>query len=146
MRRRCKHVLLYLRAGVRRATLRDLEMAIPHTQPHLNALFNKYTITYFKIVPGVYGLAAGNYTSCAMNSTTACGANWKALDGGAWFAKKAAYSQPNGDYTPGCWLGLDDNTIDLTNGFVASTMATALTRVARATSARITRGSCKRAR
>jgi hypothetical protein len=32
--------------------------------------------------------------------------------------KKAAYSEPNGDYTPGCWLGLDGNSIDPANGFV----------------------------
>ena len=96
-----------------------LQMIIPRTQAHLNALFAKYTIAYFSIVPGVYGLEAGNYTNCAMNSTDAtCAANWKALDGGAWFAKPAQYSEPNGDYTPGCWLGLDGNSISLTDGFI----------------------------
>ncbi len=100
-------------------TALGLNMVIPRTQAHLNALFAKYTIAYFSIVPGVYGLAAGDYTGCAMNSTDAtCGANWKALDGGAWFAKKAPYTEPNGDYTPGCWLGLDGTTVDEANGFV----------------------------
>ncbi|MFO0665395.1 MAG: fibrinogen-like YCDxxxxGGGW domain-containing protein [Polyangiaceae bacterium] len=95
-----------------------LNLAVPRTLAHLTAMFNKYTISHFKIVPGVYGLAAGNYTGCAMNSgDQTCSANWKAIDNGAWFAKPAAYSEPNGDYTPGCWLGLDGNGIDA-NGFV----------------------------
>ncbi len=95
-----------------------LKLAIPRTQAHLDALYAKYGINYFKVVPGVYGLAAGNYTGCAMNSTDpTCSANWKALDGGQWFAKKAAYSEPNGDYTPGCWLGLDGTGVDA-SGFV----------------------------
>jgi len=93
-----------------------LKIAIPRTQAHLNALVAKYTTTYFKTIPGVYGLAAGNYTGCAMNSTSAaCATNWKSLDGGAWFGRKIAMSEPNGDYIAGCWLGT--GTFDVTNGF-----------------------------
>jgi hypothetical protein len=95
-----------------------LQMVVPRTLAHLNALYAKYTMTYFQIVPGVYGLAAGNYTNCAMNSTDAtCAANWKAIDGGAWFALKDPFSEPNGDYTPGCWLGTTGTDINPTEGF-----------------------------
>lgn len=90
-----------------------LQMAIPRTKAHLAALYKKYTATFFATVPGVYGLAAGNYTNCSMNSGDAvCGKNWVALDKGAWFARDVTYSEPNGDYMAGCWLsnfGLDAN-------------------------------------
>jgi hypothetical protein len=94
-------------------TALGLKMVIPRTQAHLNAMFAKYGLDSFATVPGVYGLAAGNYTGCTMNSGDAtCAANWKAIDGGSWFAKNASYSEPNGDYTPGCWLGLDGQGVD----------------------------------
>ena len=70
-------------------------------------MYTKYGAGSFAVLPGVYGKAAGNYTGCIMNSKDAtCGANWVALAGGAWFARDAAYGEPNGDYTPGCWLSL----------------------------------------
>lgn len=82
-----------------------LQMVIPRTAAHLNAMWTKYGSGYFKTVPGVYGLAAGNYTGCAMNSSDpTCGLNWRALDGGPWFARDQNYGEPNGDYTPGVWL------------------------------------------
>jgi hypothetical protein len=90
-----------------------LKLVIPRTKAHLASLYKKYGTSYFQTVPGVYGLAAGNYTGCIMNSgNAACAMNWVALDKGAWFARDTAYSEPNGDYTPGCWLsngGLDAN-------------------------------------
>jgi hypothetical protein len=83
-----------------------LHMVIPRTQAHLNAMYALYGAGYFATIPGVYGLAAGNYTGCAMNSTDAtCAANWKAIDGNAWFVRGVAFGEPNGDYVPGCWLG-----------------------------------------
>jgi len=83
----------------------------------MNALYAKYGAGYFVVIPGVYGLAAGNYTGCAMNSGNAtCAANWKAIDGGAWFARNAAMSEPNGDYVAGCWLGVGG--YGTANGFV----------------------------
>lgn len=82
-----------------------LKMFVARTKAHLNAMWTKYGSTYFATVPGVYGLGAGNYTGCAMNSTTTCGNNWKAVGGGAWFARDTTYGEPNGDYTAGCWLG-----------------------------------------
>jgi hypothetical protein len=85
-----------------------LKMAIPRTHAHLDAMYAKYGSGYFAVVPGVYGKAAGNYTTCAMNffgATVACRANWVALDNNVWFARATAYTEPSGDYTPGCWLG-----------------------------------------
>ncbi len=84
-----------------------LKLVIPRTKAHFNAMYTKYGAGSFAVLPGVYGKAAGNYTGCAMNSKdAACAANWVALDGGAWFARDATFSEPNGDYTPGCWLSL----------------------------------------
>jgi hypothetical protein len=95
-----------------------LQMVVPRTLAHLNALYAKYGSSYFQFVPGIYGLAAGDYTGCAMNSSDAtCAANWKAIDGGAWFAMTDPYSEPNGDYTPGCWLGTDGSDINPPEGF-----------------------------
>lgn len=86
-------------------TALGLQMVIPRTEAHLNAMWTKYGSGYFATVPGVYGLAAGNYTTCAMNSSDpTCGVNWRSLDGGPWFARDQALSEPNGDYTPGVWL------------------------------------------
>lgn len=83
-----------------------LQLAVPRTKAHLAALFKKYGASFFATVPGVYGLAAVSSVGCIMNSGDAtCSKNWVALDKGAWFARDAAYSEPNGNYTPGCWLG-----------------------------------------
>ena len=92
-----------------------LKLAIPRTKAHALAMIAKFGASRFQIVPGVYGIAAGDYTTCAMNSSDAtCAANWKAIDGGSWFARDSSYGEPNGDYTPGCWLGAGDAD---SNGF-----------------------------
>ena len=84
-----------------------LKLVIPRTKGHLTMMYTKYGAGSFQVLPGVYGLAGGNYTGCVMNSADAtCGKNWVATDKGAWWARDAAYSEPNGDYTPGCWLSL----------------------------------------
>jgi hypothetical protein len=95
-----------------------LNIVVPRTLAHLTAMYAAYGSGYFAVVPGVYGLAAGNYSGCALNSSDAtCAANWKAIDGGAWFVKSVPYSEPNGDYTPGCWLSANSG-VDGT-GFTA---------------------------
>jgi hypothetical protein len=87
-------------------TALGMQLAIPRSQAHLDAMKNKYGMGYLAVVPGVYGIAAGNYTGCAMNSSDpACAANWKALDGGSWFARAIPFGEPNGDYNPGDWIG-----------------------------------------
>lgn len=96
-------------------TALGLNLVVARTAAHLAALFGKYGDGYFRTVPGVYGLAAGDYSDCAMNSSDpVCAANWKALGGGAWFAKATIDSEPNGDYIPGCWLEVEgpDDPVD----------------------------------
>lgn len=84
-----------------------LQIVVPRTKAHVDALVAKYTLNAFSFIPGVYGLVGGNnYTGCTMNSSDAtCAANWKAIDGNAWFLRDVTYSEPNGDYVAGCWLG-----------------------------------------
>lgn len=82
------------------------EMAVPRTYAHLAAMWNLFGSTYFATIPGIYGLAGGDYTGCAMNSGDAtCADNWKSIDGKAWFLYAVSRSEPNGDYDPDCWLG-----------------------------------------
>ena len=59
----------------------------------------KHGNTYFATGARVYGLAAGGYTNCVMNSKDAvpARANWKSIDGGLGITTK--HSEPNGDYT-----------------------------------------------
>lgn len=90
-----------------------LKMVVARSKAHMGAMIAKYGNTYFATVPGVYGLAAGGYTNCVMNSKDAtCAANWKSIDGGAWWARDTKHSEPNGDYTPGCWLGTYTPVLD----------------------------------
>lgn len=96
-----------------------LNIGVLRTLAHQQSSVARYGIGYFQTVPGVTGVAAGNYTTCAMNSTDAtCAANWKAIDNGAWFARAVPYGEPNGDYDAAnqCWLGSNNNS-DF-NGFL----------------------------
>ncbi len=90
-----------------------LKMVISRSKAHMAAMIAKYGNSYFATVPGIYGLAGGNFTGCVMNSKdNACAANWKALDGGAWWARDTKFGEPNGDYTAGCWLGTYNPVLD----------------------------------
>jgi len=93
-----------------------LKMVIPRTKAHMDALFAKYGLGYFAVVPGVYGTVGGvSYTNCVMSSTSGCAAAWKAIDNGAWFIRNITYTEPNNDYTAGCWLGVFNYDA---NGFI----------------------------
>lgn len=82
-----------------------LRLVIPRTLRHASELVRRFGAASFPVVPGVHGKAAGDFSGCAMNSADAtCAANWVALDGKAWFARATPFTEPNGDYTPGCWL------------------------------------------
>ncbi|MBT9556815.1 MAG: hypothetical protein IV100_12345, partial [Myxococcales bacterium] len=87
-----------------------LAMAVPRSQAHWTSMVGFFGTTYFNVAPGIYGTAAGNYTNCAMRDPTYYGAgscsNWNAVDGGRWWLRDTNYGEPNGDYTPGCWLAL----------------------------------------
>ncbi len=90
-----------------------MEIAVPRTQAHLVAMDALYPIaTYFRTAPGVYSPTnGGNYTGCAMNSGSAglsCPSlfDWVSIDGGSFWIRGTSISEPNGDYTAGCWLGM----------------------------------------
>jgi len=86
-----------------------MDIVIPRTQAHLNAMFTQYGSAYFNAVPGVTKPSnGGNFTGCIMRDPNAYGtgcAQWRALDGGRWWLRDSTYSEPNGDYTANCWLG-----------------------------------------
>ncbi len=87
-----------------------MNIVIPRTQAQFTALYAKYGAGYFATVPGVYGTTPGNYTGCIMRNPASYGtgcANWFALDGGKWWLADTTHSEPNGDYTPGCWLSMN---------------------------------------
>jgi hypothetical protein len=66
--------------------------------------------SYFRTVPGVSGTTAGSFTNVAMNSGTAANNSFVAVDGGDWFVTDAERgTAPNGDYSPGCFLGIKPN-------------------------------------
>ena len=94
-----------------------LKLAIPRSKNHFNAMLNKFGSNYFSIVPGIYGTAAGNYTGYSMKSGSV--PNWYAIDGKNWWLRDTTFSEPNGDYTPGCWLsmyGYDVNGLQFNDG------------------------------
>jgi hypothetical protein len=89
-----------------------LQLLVPRTRAHYESLIALYPPNSRTTVPGIYSMVAGNYTNCTMNSFASdkC-ANWQAIDGGPWFLKAAPYGEPNGDYTPGCWLAASGNPV-----------------------------------
>ena len=81
-----------------------MDIVVPRTAQHYAAMLSKYGPTYFSVVPGVFGSKSGvSYAGVPLN-WAAAGHDWHALDGGSWFLSDTAYSQPDGDYTAGCWL------------------------------------------
>eukprot|EP00937_MAST-01D_sp_MAST-1D-sp2_P003066 g3066.t1 len=94
-------------AGADSCTSVGLAMVVPRTRAHFSALLSRYGRAYFKIVPGIYGLVAANFSGHAMNSGVAAVAGtWRAIDGGSWWLRDTPYAQPSGNYQPGCWLGM----------------------------------------
>uniref|UniRef100_A0A7S4A2Q8 Uncharacterized protein n=1 Tax=Pelagomonas calceolata TaxID=35677 RepID=A0A7S4A2Q8_9STRA len=50
----------------------------------------------------------GSCQDYAMNSdamATYSGVGWQSVAGDPWFMRSSTYSEPNGDYEAGCWLG-----------------------------------------
>lgn len=65
--------------------------------------------SYFRVVPGVVGVKTGSFTNVAMNSNTTAKASFVAVDGGDWFISGTNRANaPNGDYSPGCFLGVNE--------------------------------------
>jgi hypothetical protein len=82
------------------------DIVFPRSRAHWVSMFALFDSSYFDAVPGVYKPSgSGDYTTCAMNST-GC-PDWQVGDGGRWWLRATDYSEPSGDYTNGCWLGLN---------------------------------------
>lgn len=68
---------------------------------------NGYGPDYFKTAPGLFSTSAASFTTARMNSVSGDAPTWAAVDGGDWFLSAGPNGlAPNGDYTPGCWLGI----------------------------------------
>lgn len=99
-------------------TALGMNLAIPRSKAHFKAMVARYGSAYFAVLPGVYSTASGNYTNCAMKSG-GCG-NWRALDNGAWWVRDSSFTEPNGDYTAGCWLGITAGGYTITEATLES--------------------------
>ena len=83
---------------------------VPRSYNHAKAVWDAYS-SYISFV-GIYRPedGCGSCTSYAMNSGTSQASHWRTVansTGGPvepWFMRAVPYSEPNGDYTPGCWL------------------------------------------
>ena len=91
---------------------------VPRSYDHAKAVNDIYGLTWTGVV-GIYRSAngCGSCTSWAMNSDamdtyTAGNSNgnigWTSIaeDDGSWFVRATSTSEPNGDYTANCWLGI----------------------------------------
>jgi hypothetical protein len=56
---------------------------------------------------GIAGVLAGSLTNVAMNSNSPANSSWAAVDGGNWFISDSITDAPNGDYSTGCFLGVN---------------------------------------
>ena len=84
-----------------------MRLAVPRTRAHWASLLTRYGPRFFRVVPGIFGVAAGNFSLWPMNSASPHVARtWRAIDGGSWWLRDTPFSQPSGNYEPGCWLGL----------------------------------------
>ena len=80
---------------------------LDHYQAAYNLLGREALQKYYKTVGGVSGSQTGrNYANCSPFASTSSCANrdWSSVDGKDWFIYNEAYSEPNGDYTVGCYL------------------------------------------
>lgn len=97
-----------------------LDLVMPRSKYHWKAMRDYVTnvlgssdYTYFANVSGIYRTAntvGGNYTTYPMRSehyNTGGGyaPDWKVKDGGRWWLRDTPYTEPNGDYTLGGFLG-----------------------------------------
>lgn len=91
---------------------------IPRSQQHWQRAFqygvimggdNRDNLHPFAIVRAANG--CGTCTGTPMNYDAIRAVSnavdpWHAWDGGRWWIRSTTYSEPNGDYTANCWLGL----------------------------------------
>ena len=87
-----------------------LQVVVPRTETHFERMVQEFGRDYFRFVPGVYGNQAADLSAYAMKSGvegSPVDGIWKAVDDGQWWMRDTKYPQPNGEYTPGCWLTMD---------------------------------------
>lgn len=78
-----------------------------HWDAAFNSLGTRVLEQYYRTVGGVIGAKNGvSYTNCSpFVSTNGCyKGDWKSVDDKEWFIYSERYGEPNGDYTPGCYL------------------------------------------
>lgn len=123
--------------GANGCTAVGLQMVIPRSRAHLQAMFSWIRsgyggspgiAKYFVAVPGISKNVSGRNDCCppaagspcyAMGQLTSdfCGRDpaWRATDGGRFWLRDTAYTEPNGSYTANCLLSLSGwATIDTT--------------------------------
>ena len=84
-----------------------MDLAVPRTARHLKSMYDRYGSSYLTIMPIHNAFSGRRYTSIAMKwSTGGTARDWTSVDRGSWFLRDSPYGEPNGDYTPGCWLQL----------------------------------------
>jgi len=85
-----------------------MDIVYPRSQDHWDSMLTHFDSSYFATIPGVYKTSSsGNFTYCAMNSSASyCGTSWRVGDGGRWWLRGSTYTEPNGDYSANCWLGM----------------------------------------
>jgi len=84
-----------------------LQMVVPRTAEHFQAMVRLYGTQFFGVVPGIYGKQATSFSHASMSyQDSAVFDKWVAVDGGSWFLRDTPFKQPSGDYTPGCWLAM----------------------------------------
>lgn len=116
--------------SVHSGTALGLDLVYPRSKYHWRAMRNFVSnvlgdtgYTYFKTVYGVYRTTttnSGNYTGYVMRSPNhySSGApDWQVKDGGRWWLRDTSYTEPNGDYTLGAFLGDLDSRAGLPNGY-----------------------------
>lgn len=97
-------------------TALGLDFVYPRSKQHWQAMYEAVrdarpsgTIQdYFQTAYGVWSNSPGNYTSTIMRNSNFYGSGttaWQVNDGGRWWLRDTTFSEPNGDYTAGVWLG-----------------------------------------
>jgi len=97
-----------------------MDIWVPRTQDHLDAVVAHYG-KEMAFPFGIYGVegGCGGCTQNAMNSdNSAQNAHWTSVGSSTgqpttpWFLRDEGFSEPNGDYSAGCWLGRWTNRYD----------------------------------
>ena len=116
--------------AVNSGTALGLDLVYPRSKYHWRAMRNFLSnvvgdtgYTYLSAVPSIYRIAttnSGDYTGYIMRNPDYYGTgapDWRVKDGGRWWLRDSTYTEPNGDYQLGSWLGDLNNRNGLPNGY-----------------------------